>query len=68
MRPRRAFTFGISSVDVLIVRVIFGRAGHAILPHWKGVNPPRRQCQKSLNLPGDNSVYRTVCWMLRWPK
>ena len=24
--------------------------------------------QKSLNLPGDNSVYRTVCWMLRWPK
>ena len=24
--------------------------------------------QKSLNLPGDNSVYRTVCWMLRWPR
>ena len=22
----------------------------------------------SLNLPGDNSVYRTVCWMLRWPR
>ena len=41
MRPRRAFTFGISSVDVLIVRVIFGRAGHAILHQWKGVNPPR---------------------------
>ena len=24
--------------------------------------------QKSSNLPGDNSVYRTVCWMLRWPR
>ena len=29
-----------------------------------------RRChrKKSLNLPGDNSVYRTVCWMLRWPR
>ena len=27
-----------------------------------------RHLQKSLNLPGDNSVYRTVCWMLRWPR
>ena len=24
--------------------------------------------QRSLNLPGDNSVYRTVCWMLRCPR
>jgi hypothetical protein len=23
---------------------------------------------KFLNLPGDNSVDRTVCWMLRWPR
>ena len=29
-----------------------------------------RRChrKKSLNLAGDNSVYRTVCWMLRWPR
>jgi hypothetical protein len=24
--------------------------------------------QKSLKRIGDNSVYRTVCWMLRWPR
>ena len=32
---------------------------------WPGLLSYR---QKSLNLPGDNSVYRTVCWMLRWPR
>jgi hypothetical protein len=24
--------------------------------------------QKSLKRPGDNSVYRTVCWMFLWPR
>ena len=32
---------------------------------WPGLLSYR---QKSLNRPGDNSVYRTVCWMLRWPR
>ena len=36
MRPRRAFTFEISSVDV---RVIFARAGHAILYQQEGGKP-----------------------------
>ena len=44
------------------VSVIFARAGHAIL------HQHRCHLQKSLNLPGDNSVYRTVGWMLRWPR
>jgi hypothetical protein len=28
----------------------------------------RAHRQKSLNRWGDNSVYRTVCWMFRWPR
>ena len=40
---------------------------------WRPLSPGGQpdefgHLQKSLNLPGDNSVYRTVCWMLRWPR
>jgi hypothetical protein len=28
----------------------------------------RPHLQKSLNLVGDISVYRTVCWMFLWPR
>jgi hypothetical protein len=40
---------------------------HSQGPSRPGSVSGLRQRRKSLNLPGDNSVYCTVCWMLRWP-
>src|SRR5262245_2007632 len=42
-----------------LIRRIVQKLASSILAHSR---------QKFLNRVGDNSVYRTVCWMLRWPK
>ena len=59
MRPRRAFTFGISSVDVLYCSRDFRPRRTRDPAPTGGVNHPACHLQKSLNLPGDSSVYRS---------
>jgi hypothetical protein len=53
---------------IYVVGIDIGKNSFHIVGHDERGAIVFGHLQKSLNLPGDNSVYRTVCWMLRWPR
>jgi hypothetical protein len=61
-----AFGVVLNSASVRRAAVAEGRFTHHSAGAASGLRPPYER-QKSLNRSVASSVYRTVCWMLRWP-